>query len=319
MVFDHRPYKDHLRTFEEFTRLAFPSAPGASFASIVLEKLPTFNAKQMPSDFPIEFCELIVSLWSKCLAEKYVRTAYARLMLIIKSLTSAKYKPISLLIDLLNFCLELKTLAIAPFIIDNLVPAAQLTAELIAIPRFNRTSYAQFEKDIDVSACLAILHLAAQGCMNNMAHTSRFWRAMRLDFVLMILSQHQSVADFDMMLQLLSMSTMKETIGPIAPETDTEVQQNRAGYIIDRVSLLLINNPTVPDGSIKHDASVIANLRLQILRTLEAFCQTMWGGAVVAVHPNAIGRLVKSMSNELDALYDYRSGHKQRLVTTVIL
>ncbi len=73
MVFDHRPYKDHLRTFEEFTRLAFPSAPGVSFASIVLEKLPTFNTKQVPSDFPIEFCELIVSLWSRCLAEKYVR------------------------------------------------------------------------------------------------------------------------------------------------------------------------------------------------------------------------------------------------------
>jgi hypothetical protein len=219
----------------------------------------------------------------------------------------------------LTFCLEVKTLAIAPFIIDNLVPAAQLTAEIIAIPRFNRTSYTQFEKDIDVSACLAILHLAAQGCINNVAHTSRFWRAMRLDFVLMILSQHQPVEDFDMMLQLLSMSVMKESIGPIAPEPDAELQLPRAGYIIDRVSLLLINNPTVPDGSTKHDASVIAGLRLQILRTLEAFCQTTWGGAAVAVHPNAIGRLVKLMSNELDALYDYRSGHKQRSVATLIL
>ncbi len=226
----------------------------------------------------------------------------------------SQHKPVSLIIDLLTFCLELKTLAIAPFIIDNLVPAAQLTAELIAIPRFNRTSYTQFEKDIDVSTCLAILHLAAQGCINNLAHTSRFWRAMRLDFVLMILSQHQSVEDFDMMLQLLAMSIMKESIGPIAPEPDAELQLPRAGYIIDRVSLLLINTPTVPEGARKHDSSVIASLRLQILRTLEAFCQTIWGGAAVAVHPNAIGRVVKLLSSELDALYDYRSGYKQRSV-----
>jgi hypothetical protein len=213
----------------------------------------------------------------------------------------------------------LKTLAIAPFIIDNLVPAAQLTAELIAIPRFNRTSYEQFEKDIDVSACLAVLHLAAQGCINNHAHTSRFWRAMRLDFVLMILSQHQAVEDFDMMLQLLAMSILKESIGPIAPEPDAELQLPQARYIIDRVSLLLINNPTVPEGAMKHDACIIADLRFQILRTLEAFCQITWGGAAVAAHPNAIGRLVKLMSNELDALYDYRSGHKQRSITTPIL
>jgi hypothetical protein len=202
----------------------------------------------------------------------------------------------------------------APFITDKLVPVAQLTAEIIAIPRFNRTSYTEFEKDIDVSACLAVLHLAAQGCMNNIAHTLRFWRAMRLDFVLMILSQHQSVEDFDMMLQLLSMSITKESIGPIAPEQDAEFQLPRAGYVIDRVSLLLINTPTV-----RQDASVIADLRLQVLRTLEAFCQTTWGGAAVAMHPNAIGRLVKVMSNELDTLYDYRSWHKQRLVNILVL
>lgn len=75
MVFDHRPHNDHLRTFEEFTKLAFPSAPKASFASIILEKLPTLNTKQIPSDFPIEFCELIISLWKKCLAEEYVGAA----------------------------------------------------------------------------------------------------------------------------------------------------------------------------------------------------------------------------------------------------
>jgi hypothetical protein len=250
-------------------------------------------------------------LWSRCLAEKYVRTFSFSETLHERSANIAKYKPVYLLIDLLMFCLELKTLAVAPFIIDTLLPVAQQTGDLIAIPRFKRESYAELVNYIDVSECLTIIHLAALGCMNDREHTKRFWRLMRLDFVLMILSQHQPVADFDMMLQLLAMSTLKDSLGPLAIDLDPDLQLKQAEYIIERVSHLLINLPTVPEGSPKHDRSAILDLRLQILRTLTAFCQTAWGGEAVAMHPNAIGRLVKLMSDELDALYDHRSTHAQ--------
>jgi hypothetical protein len=71
-MFDHRPYRGHLRTIEEFTKIAFPSAPTESFASIILGKLPTMGLKRSASNFPIEFCELIISFWSKCLEEEFV-------------------------------------------------------------------------------------------------------------------------------------------------------------------------------------------------------------------------------------------------------
>lgn len=225
---------------------------------------------------------------------------------------NAQYKPISLLVDLLTFALGLKTLAVAPFIIDSLLPVAQSTAELVGILRFKRESYSRFEKDIDVSACLELIYLAATGCINDREYTIRFWRLMRLDFVLMMLSQHQPIHDFHMMLQLISMSTMRDSIGPKTMDQDT--QHDQAKYIIDRISLLLVTVPSSGDGSQKHDASTILDLRLQILRTFEAFCQTSWGGEVLALHRYAVGRLVKVMSDELDAMYDYQSGYNQRSV-----
>jgi Protein of unknown function (DUF3636) len=213
-------------------------------------------------------------------------------------------------VDLLTFNLELKTLAIAPFILDTVLPIAQETASLVSIPRFERTAHTHLAKDIDVSACLAIIHLIAMGCIHSKTSTIEFWRTMRLDFVLMMLSQHQTVEDFEMMLWLVSMSTMKESIGPIANDDDS--QRDQASYIIERVSIMLINSPMAPEGSPKLEASAISNLHLQILRTLEVFCQTMWGGELVAINPQITNRLVRVMSNELDALYDYRSSHKQR-------
>lgn len=71
-MFDHRPRQDHLRTLEEFASLAFPTATNESFASIVLGKLPAINQKKSAAEFAIEFCELIISMWSRCLVETYV-------------------------------------------------------------------------------------------------------------------------------------------------------------------------------------------------------------------------------------------------------
>lgn len=221
-----------------------------------------------------------------------------------------------MLIDFVSFALELKTIAIAPFIIDTLLPVVQSTADLIAVPRFQRAKYDHVKKDIDVSACLELMLLAAQGCINDFEHKTRFWRLVRLDFVLMILSQHQHVEDFCSMLQLLSMSTMRESVGPKA--IDQESQKNQMEYILDRISLMLVAHPTAEVGHEKHERSVVADLRLQILHTLEAFCQVPWGGEALSRHRFVIGRLVKVMSDELDCLYDFKAGHKQRSVGPVL-
>jgi hypothetical protein len=71
-MLDHRPYRDHRRTFEELGKHALPSAPKESFESIILGQIPTMGRGRSMHDLPIEFCELLISLWTKSFEEKYV-------------------------------------------------------------------------------------------------------------------------------------------------------------------------------------------------------------------------------------------------------
>lgn len=224
-------------------------------------------------------------------------------------LTLLKYAPIYLFIDMLTLALEMKTLAIAPYIIDALVPIAQLTADLVAIPRFGTKSPAPYDEDINPSSCLAILHLAALGCMNDTSDMKRFWRLMRWDFILLILSTNQPTEDFEMMLRLLSTSVFHDTFGMIAPD-DPHTQQKNTGYIIDRLTYPLFEIPYMPTGTDKVPADVLLHLRLEILRLLMSMTRSPYASLALASHPNAVGRLVSLMSDELDVLYDYCAGHE---------
>ena len=223
-------------------------------------------------------------------------------------LTEMQYTPIYLFIDMLTLALELKTLAIAPQVIDTLVPIAQLTADLVAIPRFSTESTAPYDKDIDPSSCLAILHLAALGCVTEISHMRRFWRLMRWDFVLLILSTNQPTSDFEMMLKILSTSIFRDTFGMIASDSNT--QQEYARYIIDRLTYPLFEIPYMPTGTDRIPADMLLHLRIEILHLLMSMTRSPYASAALANHPNAVGRLVSLMSEELDVLYDYRAGHE---------
>lgn len=211
---------------------------------------------------------------------------------------------------MLTTALELKTLSVAPHIIDTLVPLVQLTGDLVAIPRFNRKSADPFDKDIDVSACLTLLHLAALGCMSETQHITRFWKLMRWDFVLLILSQNQPTTDFEMMLQILSTSVLRGSFGTISADSDT--QNNHVGYIIDRLTWPLFEIPCLPVSMDKLDAASVLRLRLQILQLLIGMTHSTYSALALAQHQNAIARIVSLMSDELDALYDYKSGYEER-------
>lgn len=213
---------------------------------------------------------------------------------------------------MLTFALELKTSSVVPHIIDTLVPLAQLTADLVAIPRFNKEPPTVFEKDIDVSACLALLHFAALACMSHTEHITRFWKLMRWDFVLLMLSQNQPVADFQCMVQLLSTSVLQSSFGTISVNDKTQGIQ--VGYIIDRLTWPLFETPCLPMSLDKLDTSCLLKLRLLILQLLNGIARSSYSGNALAQHQNAIGRIVGMMSGEIDALYDHNSGHEERYV-----
>jgi hypothetical protein len=221
-----------------------------------------------------------------------------------------QYKPIYLFMDMLSFALELKTSLIAPHIIDSLVPVTQLTADLMAIPRFKRWPLEEFENDIDLSVCMSILYLAAQGCTSCLEHITRFWKLFRYDFILMLLSTNQQQADFMVMLQLLSTSVFRDSFGAIHVDVP---QDRQISWILDRFSYILYEVPSLPMSNDKFDV-VLSKMRIQILQLLTSMTRSPFASKAVAIHPLVIGRLVSLISDELDLLYDYQPRHEERYV-----
>jgi hypothetical protein len=210
--------------------------------------------------------------------------------------------------DMLSFALELKTSLIAPHIIDSLVPVTQLTADLVAIPRFNKVFSTGLEKDIDVGACMSILYMAAQGCISNPEHITRFWKLMRYDFTLLMLSTNQPQAHLEIMLQLFSTSVFRDTFGAMLVDI---TQDNRISYILDRFSYVLYEVPSLPMNRGKFDPDALSKLRIQILLLLTSMTRSPFASKAVATHPFLIGRLVSLISDELDLLYDYQARHQE--------
>ena len=213
--------------------------------------------------------------------------------------------------DMLSFALELKTSLIAPHIIDSLVPVTQLTADLVAIPRFKSWSTGGLEKDIDVGVCMSILYLAAQGCTYNLEHITRFWKLMRYDFTLLMLSTNQPQAHYEIMLHLFSTSVFRDTFGAMPVDI---TQDHQIAYILDRFSYVLYEVPLKPMSNDKFDLGVLSKLRIQLLLLLTSMTRSPFASKAVATHPLLIGRLVSLISDELDLLYDYQAHHGERYV-----
>ncbi len=71
-MLDHQIDSDHLRTIEELGKYALPSSPGESFQATILGKMPTLGLGKFPRDLPIDFCELLISIWSTCIEKEFV-------------------------------------------------------------------------------------------------------------------------------------------------------------------------------------------------------------------------------------------------------
>lgn len=289
-MLDHRPNRDHLRTLEALGKYALPSSPNESFSSLILGEIPRIGAKRPISEVPSEFCLLLIQLWSKCMDQEF-------------------YTPIYLFVDILTFALELKTFSVIPHIIDTLIPLVQRAADLVAIPRFSHKSSEPFDKDINVSNCLALIHLAALGCVPEHDHITRFWKLMRWDFVLFILSQNQPVTDFEWMLRILSTGILKDSFGSNSDNDPRFRAISNAGHIIERLSHPLFEVLMSISGV---DADIILELRTQIILLMTGMTRSPYAGNALVSHPNAIGRIVSLISDELDGLYDYKSGREDR-------
>lgn len=204
--------------------------------------------------------------------------------------------------------MELKTIAISPHVIDSLLPLLQTTVDKVVIPRFYRRPLEGYDKVIDVPSYLNVLHITALGCMMDVEHITRFWRLMRLDFVLLCLSQNQPTEHFHLMLKILNTSILRDTFGNIDPSK----QSLDAVYIIDRLTYPLFQVPFQPTVDVRLGTEILLPLRLGCLQLLTSMTRSPFASAALAQHQTTLGRLVCLMSDTLDTLYDYGADHESR-------
>jgi hypothetical protein len=299
LALDHSTSRNRPLTFELFSRYIFPSDSSKSFASIIFQKLPELGNPEDPVQLLVDFCELLLDLWQRCLHEKY-------------------YEPVSELVALLSYILRLNTVGVAPRIVSSLVPIAQTSVYLVAVPTFNSADgdvskdagLEQLSLDLDSFGTLCIMYLTALGCASALPDEdaageaeetpqAKFWRLMQLEFVLMLLSPKQPSGDFLSILSLLRTSVLPQTIGPVTddPEKDPSFV---ARVLIDRVSYQLTDPPKwAPAESYRR-----AEVRLAVLTTLFSIAGSPFGKLKLAGSEVAIPRLVTMLSGCVDALYD---------------
>ncbi|KAJ9137549.1 DNA repair protein Rad26 [Pleurostoma richardsiae] len=316
LVLDHSGFHGQPLTFDLLARYAFPSDSAQSIASLVFQKLPFLGNPEDPMRLLVDFCNLLLDLWSQCLKEKY-------------------HAPIYDLISLVSFILQLNTVAIAPHIISTLVPVAQTTVFLVAIPRFQSPNpdgdlssndpdgtLQRLCQEIDTEGALQLMYLTALGCMTPSTEDmsqpeldspqTTFWKLTQPDFVLGLLSPKQAPDDFLGMLSLVCTSSLPGSIGPITSDADKSPAVV-AQVIIDRVSLFMKEPPKWAVGSpTDQKVAALSNgfnyrqcvVRLATMRALMAFAQSPFGAQQLALSDVALPRLVAVLCGAIDALYD---------------
>ncbi|KAM0664585.1 hypothetical protein ACQRIT_001724 [Beauveria bassiana] len=295
LILDHGSFHQQPPTFDILSRFSFPSdTTSASLASKIFERLPLMGNPHRSMQLQVDFAEIVILLWSRCFEEQY-------------------WAPIKYLMPLLSFTFQLHVTSVAPLVARSLVPIAQSTICLVAdalqsrlpdgnLP--NQQEYRFFEEHIDTLEAMSLLHMCALACATSHDDVQTgsehgllsFWKLMSLDMVLILLSSKQRFHDIVNMLDLLSTSSLPESIGPITDEKDPELV---ARIIIDHVSARLIEGPRSP-----HTQSQKKTIRATALRTLIAFARYPFGALELAKHDNALPRLMTCLSTSIDELYD---------------
>lgn len=304
LILNHRTLPNKERDLEVMTRMAFPSKPDRMFSTIVIEATASFRS----GNYAVQLARCIISLWSQALEEKF-------------------YKPIYMFMGIIKFILLLDTPYVAPSLIEQLLPVIQESVTINAVPRFHhspasrknwgqvrQTPQSQLNPEVNSTEALSILYLMATGCLDNEDAKETFWRYIRYDFVLMMLHTSQPISDIALTLNLLTCSLRRDSLGPLL-ETEQD-QFSTENYIVDRVANLFYEKPQVDEGQTSYTGHQVCRMRLEALSFLNAVAFSApdpahnHGCSVIAAHPTALARLIRSMHDEVDALYDHTPEHE---------
>ncbi|KAF2760599.1 hypothetical protein EJ05DRAFT_498557 [Pseudovirgaria hyperparasitica] len=295
--------------FEALSKLSLPTAPEQSLTSLVCDKMALLPSDGDPKSFPGSFFKILLGLWDACLGERYVA-------------------PINILIHAMQFMLAFEPRETLAGLVKDLVPIALATIDIVAIPLGRSAALEEYpaerdkvsanttpSPDLDVWTCLSLLQQMAISCILTSTETIRvFWQLVPHDFVLLMLMKAQPISHINLALQLVSTSALDASFGASSPSDTSEQTMRRETLLLDRLTYLLFETPDL-EGQVGPVAVLeLANLRIEVLSTLSAIAVTAHGGESLARHRQAIGRMVRYLSDAIDSLYDFnQSSHLETI------
>lgn len=284
----HRMGPGQERSIEALAKFELPSQRGNSMATLLYDQILVLGCGSSEG-LPAAVALAVISLWSQCLREQY-------------------HDPVHLLADYVKYILLLSPFKTAPELTNSLMELVQETADIVVIPRCQRKPPRSDAAQISSTDCLEIIQLMSQDCSTDAEENVRFWRTMRFDFIMMLLSFVHPVDEIRSTVTLLQSSVLDKSFAMIIPPGDGKQDATEA-RVIDNLSRLLVENPRPTQGERPLSAVQLSELRLEILDLMEIMCERPYAAEALARHRLAVGRLVRVMNDELDRAYDYTPGH----------
>ncbi|ODH17946.1 hypothetical protein ACO22_06238 [Paracoccidioides brasiliensis] len=298
-ILNHKTHPNKSRDLEVFTTISFPSEPGKMLSSFIL----TATTENSLENYAIEYAKVIISLWSRAIKETF-------------------YVPIDMFMGIIKFIINLDPSNIVPQLLDDLIPVLQNTAYVNGVARFRNspvshlnlgqvkhTPQSELHHEVSSTEAINLLYLTASSCQYDSDTLRKFWQIMSYDFILIMLNSSQLVDDIIITLSLLPYSILPTTFGPLLRDPTLQVQNEN--YIIDRVANLLSERPNTDEGEEPYTPHQISTLRLEAMSFLTTIAFSSphpspsqnRAGRLIALHPTALARILRTIHDELDALY----------------
>lgn len=295
-LWSRRAHPDQETDLEAMAKLAFPSEPHRSMSSIVMDEM----ARVDPDSYILEYTQTIASLWQRAINEKF-------------------YEPIPRFEAIIRYCLMSDDIRL-PELVIPLVDILQDTIEVNAVPRFKyapassrdkrvtrQTPQSDLQPLVDSTGALHLLYQIACGVLHLKSSIEAFWQSMRISFILVMLHPSHPLGEIVLLMKLLSTSIRPDSFGPIRSSSQDQLDVQK--WIVDRLTHML-SEPAMPDEGVKpYTTYDICAMRLEVLLLLETLAFSPMAltprhaSMILALHPNALARLFRTMHDELDALY----------------
>ena len=286
---NHRISCEEERTIEALAKFKFPSQPEKALSTILLDKLSPLSIQSNTENLPSVVALKVISIWLQCIQEHY-------------------HDPIHLLLDQVKYILTTNPVKTAPDLTNDLMSLLQETADIIIIPRCQKRPHRPDQALITSTECLEVIYLMAIQLSMSRDESTRFWRTMRFDFIMMLLSYIHPIEEIHTTIRILHTSILKSSFAMIIPPGDGKQDATEA-RVIDNLSRLLVESPRITQGEPSLSGIELAELRLSILGLIEEMSTNDYAALTICRHRLLLGRLVRLMNDSLAQAYDYTTVH----------